>query len=53
MACDETPEKIQIALKKLANGVKTSKYDGFANYQSHHTWESNASITQAAYLEAI
>lgn len=53
MACDETPEEIQVALKKLANGAKISKYDGFANYQNHHTWERNASITQAAYLEAI
>jgi hypothetical protein len=53
MAGDETPEKIQVALRKLASGVKTSHYDGFANYQSHHTWERNASITQSAYLEAI
>lgn len=53
IAVDESPKEIQNALCCLIEGIKEAKYDGFQNYQTNHTWERNADITQTAYQESL
>ena len=53
LAINEGPGEMQKALKRLIQGIKTSKYDGFQSYQDYHTWEKNAEFTQSAYQESM